>query len=102
MGRASKEKDNIIIFKCLMGEKVKIMILPWNLKACNNPFNSQRVRGSAWIKATDSPSILPCASLQIKGRLSYHIRSHLGSYFTAASTGYKPDNITSVNSIRSL
>ena len=43
-------KDNKIIFKCLAVEKVKI-ILPWNLKAYNNPFNSQRVRGSAWINA---------------------------------------------------
>ena len=52
MGRASREKDNKIIFwYILMEEKVKIMILPWNLKAYNNPFNSQRVRGSAWIKA---------------------------------------------------
>ena len=24
MGRASREKDNKLIFKCLMGEKVKI------------------------------------------------------------------------------
>lgn len=51
MGGASREKDNKIILKCLMGEKVKVMILPWNLQAYNNPINSQRVRRSAWIKA---------------------------------------------------
>lgn len=89
-----------------MGEKVKVM----KLKGYN-PFNSYTGLGGVpelmpqviYDKLQDSPwTILPSVSLQIKGRLSYYNRSHLGPYFTAASTDYKPDNITSVNSIRSL